>query len=223
MSIKLFFNAIIKILLGFLIIALLLFLPANTLNYWNAWLLLGLLFIPMFLGGIIMMIKSPDLLKKRLKSKENEKEQKLVILFSSLMFISGFIIAGFDYRYSLTTLPHSVVIIASVIFIFGYVLYAEVIRENKYLSRTIEIQENQKVIDTGLYGIVRHPMYSATILLFFSIPLILSSFLSFIIFITYPFIIAKRIKNEEEFLEKNLTGYSEYKKKVKYKLIPFIW
>ena len=223
MSIKLFFQAIIKFILGVLIIGLLIFIPANTLNYWNGWLFMGLLFIPMFIAGIIMMIKSPDLLKKRLNAKEKEGEQKQVILFSGLMFLFGFIIAGLNYRYNWIIIPKEIVFVSSIIFIIAYILYAEVLRENAYLSRTIEVQENQKVVDTGLYGIVRHPMYGATILLFLSMPLILGSIISFVIFLVYPFIIAKRIKNEEEVLEKDLVGYSDYKNKVKYKMIPFIW
>ena len=223
MNIKLFFQAIIKFILGVLIVGLLLFVPANTINYWNGWLFMGLLFIPMFIAGIVMMIKSPDLLKKRLNAKEKEKEQKEVLLFSGLMFLSGFIIAGLNYKYSWLIIPNYVVIISSFIFIISYILYAEVLKENAYLSRTIEVQENQKVIDTGLYGIVRHPMYGATLLLFLSMPLILGSIMSFIIFLIYPFIISKRIKNEEKILEKELPGYSAYKKKVKYKMIPFIW
>lgn len=223
MNIKLFFEAIIKIILGILLIGVLIFLPANTINYWNGWLLMGLLFIPMFIAGIIMMIKSPDLLKKRLKAKENEEEQKIVILLSLLMFVAGFIIAGLNYRYNWTVMPNWVVVVSSVIFVFSYILYAEVLRENQYLSRVIEVQENQKVVDTGLYGIVRHPMYAATIFLFLSMPLILGSLYSFAIFLVYPIIIAKRIKNEEEVLEKELEGYKEYKTKVKYKMIPFIW
>ena len=223
MNIKLFFEAIIKVLLGILIIGLLLFLPAGTINYWNGWLLIGILFVPMFIAGIVMMIKAPELLKKRLNIKEKQGEQKLVVLLSSLMFIAGFIVAGFNYRYSWIILPDVFVIISSIIFILSYILYAEVLRENKYLSRTIEVQENQKVIDTGLYGIVRHPMYMATIFLFLSMPLILGSIYSFAIFLLYPIIIAKRIKNEEEVLEKDLKGYKKYKEKVKYKVIPFIW
>ena len=223
MNIKLFFQAIIKFILGIIIIGLLLFIPANTMDYWNGWLFMGLLFIPMFIAGIIMMVKSPDLLRKRLNAKEKENEQKQVILFSGLMFLSGFIIAGLNYRYKWIVLPNFIVHISSVIFILAYIMYAEVLRENAYLSRTIEVQENQKVVDTGLYGIVRHPMYATTILLFLSMPLVLGSIISFVIFLVYPFIIAKRIKNEEEVLEKELVGYSEYKKKVKYKLIPFIW
>ena len=223
MSISLFFEAIVKFILGFLIIGILVFMPAGTLEYLNGWLFMGLLFMPMFIAGIVMMIKSPDLLIKRLNVKEKENEQKQVVLFSGLMFFAGFIIAGLNYRYNWILIPNSVVIISSVIFILSYILYAEVLRENAYLSRTIEVQENQKVVDTGLYGIVRHPMYATTILLFLSIPLVLGSIISFAIFLVYPFIIAKRIKNEEELLEKELVGYSEYKKKVKYKLIPFIW
>ena len=184
---------------------------------------MGLLFIPMFIAGIIMMVKSPELLRKRLNAKEKENEQKHVVALSGLMFLAGFIIAGLNYRYSWIVIPKFIVIISSAIFIISYILYAEVLRENVYLSRTIEVQENQKVVDTGLYGIVRHPMYAATILLFLSMPLVLGSVISFVIFLVYPFIIAKRIKNEEEVLEKELKGYLEYKKKVKYKMIPFVW
>ena len=223
MNIKLFFQAIIKFIFGVLLIGLLLFIPANTINYWNGWLFMGLLFIPMFIAGIVMMIKSPDLLKKRLNAKEKEGEQKQVLLYSALMFLAGFIIAGLNYRYNWITISTPVVIVSSIVFVIAYILYAEVLRENAYLSRTIEVQENQKVVDTGLYGIVRHPMYASTILLFLSMPLVLGSVISFVIFLVYPFIIAKRIKNEEEVLEKDLAGYSEYKKKVKYKVIPFIW
>ena len=223
MSINLFFQAIIKFLFGVVIIGLLLFIPAGTINYWNAWLFMGLLFIPMFIVGIIMMIKNPDLLRKRLNAKENEKTQKIVIAISGIMFILGFVCAGLNFRYSWITLPNIVIIISSIVFAIAYILYGEVLRENAYLSRTIEVQENQKVIDTGLYGIVRHPMYAVTLLLFLSIPLILGSIISFLVFLIYPIIIAKRIKNEEEVLEKNLKGYKEYKNKVKYKMIPFIW
>ena len=223
MDIKLFFQAILKFILGVLIIGLLLFIPANTINYWNGWLFMGILFIPMFIAGIVMMIKSPELLRKRLDANEKQKTQKQVILYSSLMFLFGFIIAGLNYRYSWIVLPTPVVIVSSVIFILAYILYAEVLRENTYLSRTIKVQENQKVVDTGLYAIVRHPMYAITILLFLSMPLVLGSLISFIIFLVYPFIIAKRIKNEEAVLTKELVGYTDYKKKVKYKMIPFIW
>ena len=223
MDIKLFLEAIIKVLLGFILIGLLLFLPANTFDFWNAWLLIGILFIPMFIAGIVMMIKSPNLLRKRLNIKEKQKEQKQVVFFSGIMFLAGFIIAGLNFRYNWIVLPNYVVMISSILFLISYILYAEVLRENEYLSRTIEVQEEQKVIDTGLYSIVRHPMYATTILLFLSMPLILGSIISFVIFWAYPFIIAKRIKNEEEILEKELKGYSDYKNKVKYKIIPFIW
>ena len=223
MNIKLFFQAIIKFLLGVIIVGLLLFIPAGSFDYWNAWIFIGLLFIPMFIAGIVLMIKNPELLKKRLNAKEKENTQKQVLLFSALMFISGFIIAGLNYRYNWIQLPNIGVIISSILFVIAYILYTEVLRENTYLSRTIEVQDNQKVIDTGLYGIVRHPMYSMTIILFLTMPLILGSIISFIIFLIYPIIISKRIKNEEEILEKDLKGYMDYKKKVKYKIIPFIW
>ena len=220
---KLFIQALIKFILGLVLVGGLLFIPAGTFDYWNAWLLIGLLFIPMFIVGIIMMIKNPDLLRKRLNAKENEKTQKIVIVISGIMFILGFVCAGLNFRYSWITLPNIVIIISSIVFVIAYILYGEVLRENAYLSRTIEVQENQKVIDTGLYRIVRHPMYAVTLLLFISIPLILGSIISFFVFLIYPIIIAKRIKNEEEVLEKNLKGYKEYKNKVKYKMIPFIW
>ena len=222
-SVKLFFEAIIKIILGVVLVGLLIFLPAGTLNYFNGWLLMGILFIPMFIAGIVMMIKNPELLKRRLDAKEKIGEQKSVIKLSGLMFIVGFIIAGLDYRFSLLPLPSFISIIGSILFIISYVLYAEVLRENTYLSRTIKVEKNQKVIDTGLYSIVRHPMYMATLILFLSMPLVLGSIISFLVFLIYPFIIIKRLKNEEEFLEKELDGYSEYKKKVKYRLIPFIY
>ena len=223
MNKKLFFQAIIKFLMGLLVVCALLFIPAGTINYWNAWVFVGVLFIPMFIAGIVMMIKNPELLKQRLDAKEKESEQKLVILGSGIMFLSGFIVAGLNYRYQWFVLPNVAVIIASIIFIISYILYAEVLRENTYLSRTIKVQENQKVVDSGLYGIVRHPMYAITILLFLSMPLILGSIYSFIIFLIYPILIALRIKNEEKVLEKELNGYKEYKKKVKYRIIPFIW
>lgn len=220
---KLLFQAISKFTLGFIIVGLLLFIPAGSLNYWNGWLFIGLLFIPMFIAGIILMKKNPKLLKKRLNAKEKEEEQKQVIVFSGLMFLTGFIISGLNYRFNWIKIPNIVVIISSILFVVAYILYAEVLRENIYLSRTIEVQKNQKVIDKGLYGIVRHPMYAVTILLFLTMPLVLGSVISFLIFLVYPIIIAKRIKNEEEVLEKDLQGYTEYKKKVKYKIIPFIW
>ena len=223
MDIKLFFQAIIKFLLGVIIVFGLLFIPAGSLNYWNAWAFIGLLFIPMFIAGIVLMIKNPELLRKRLNAKENENEQKQVIILSGLMFLTGFIVAGLNFRYKWIEIPNIVIIISSILFIISYILYAEVLRENTYLSRIIEVQKNQKIIDTGLYGIVRHPMYAITIILFLTIPLILNSIISFVIFLLYPIIIAKRIKNEEIVLEKNLEGYLEYEKKVKYKVIPFIW
>lgn len=220
---KLFIQAITKFIFGFIIIGLLLFIPAGTLNYWNAWLFICILFVPMFIVGIILMIKNPDLLRKRLNSKEKEYEQELLLLIGGLMFLCGFIVSGLNYRFQWIILPKWITFIAMIIFLFAYVLYAEVLRQNIYLSRIIEVQENQKVIDTGLYGIVRHPMYSSTILLFLSIPLVLGSLFSFLIFLVYPVIIAKRIKNEEQVLEQGLEGYSEYKNKVKYRVIPFIW
>ncbi len=223
MSVKLFFEALIKFSLGTILVGSLIFLPAGTFSYFNGWLLMGILFIPMFLAGIVMMFKNPYLLKTRLDAKEKQKEQSLVVKLSGLMFLAGFIVAGLGFRFNWFVLPKSISIGAAVVFIFAYILYAEVMRENTYLSRTIEVQENQKVIDTGLYGIVRHPMYSVTLLLFLSMPIVLGSVYSFLIFLVYPFIIAKRIKHEEEFLEKELLGYSEYKQKVKYRLIPFIW
>lgn len=223
MTKKLFIQALLKFSLGIVLVGLLIFLPAGTLNFFGGWLFMGVLFIPMFCAGIVMILKNPSLLKKRLNAKEKENEQSLVVKLSGLMFIVGFVIAGLDYRFGWCVLPKSVSIAASIVFLSAYCLYAEVLRENTYLSRTIEVQENQKVIDTGLYAIVRHPMYSATLLLFLSMPLVLGSLYSFVIFLAYPFLIAKRIKNEETLLEKELDGYAEYKKKVKYRLIPFIW
>ena len=223
MDIKLFIQAIIKYIFGVLIVGCLIFLPASSLSFWNGWLFMALLFIPMFIAGIILMIKNPELLRKRLNAKEKENAQKMVLLFSGLMFLSGFIVAGLNFKYQWFILPNSVVIVSSVLFVIAYLLYAEVLRENTYLSRTIEVQENQKVVDTGLYGIVRHPMYAVTILLFLTMPLILGSLISFFIFLIYPIIIIKRIKNEEEVLEKNLDGYLKYKQKVKYRIIPFVW
>ena len=220
---KLFISAVTKFLLGVVLVGALIFLPAGSFVFLNGWLLLGVLFIPMFIAGLFMMFKNPDLLKRRLEAKEKQKEQDLVIKLSGLMFILGFIIAGLGFRFGWYMLPKTAVYIAAAVFISAYILYAEVLRENIYLSRTIKVEENQRVVDTGLYAIVRHPMYSATLILFLSMPLILGSIYSFIIFLAYPFIIAKRIKGEEELLEKELAGYSEYKQKVKYRLIPFIW
>ena len=220
---KLFIQAITKFIVGFIIIALLLFIPAGTLNYWNAWIFICILFVPMFIVGIILMIKSPDLLRKRLNSKEKESEQGILLMVCGVMFICGFVVSGLNYRFEWIILPKMIVFIATSIFLFGYLLYAEVLRENMYLSRIIEIEENQKVIDTGLYSIIRHPMNLSTILLFLSIPLVLGSLFSFLIFLIYPLIIARRMRNEEQVLEEGLKGYSEYKKKVKYRVIPFIW
>ena len=208
---------------GVVLVGALIFLPAGTFSFFYGWLLMGILFIPMFCVGIVMMFKNPELLKKRLQAKEKQAEQNLVVKLSGLMFLVGFIVAGLGKRFEWYLLPKEVVMISVVLFLLSYVLYAEVLRENTYLSRIIEVQENQKVIDTGLYGIVRHPMYSATLILFLSMPLVLGSIHSFVIFLSYPFVIAKRIKGEEELLEKELVGYREYKEKVKYRLIPFIW
>jgi protein-S-isoprenylcysteine O-methyltransferase Ste14 len=223
MTIKLFVGAIAKFLLGVALVGALIFLPAGTFSYFNGWLLMGILFIPMLFAGIVMMFKNPDLLKSRLNAKEKQREQSLVVKLSGLMFLVGFIIAGLGARFHWYLLPKGVVIGGASVFLASYILYAEVLRENTFLSRTIEVRENQKVIDTGLYGIVRHPMYAATLLLFLSMPIVLGSVYSFLIFLAYPFIIAKRIKHEEAFLEKELEGYREYKQKVRYRLIPFIW
>ena len=223
MTKELFIQAIIKFTLGVVLVGVLVFLPAGTLEFLNGWLFMGVLFVPMFVAGIVLMLKNPELLKKRLKAKEKQSEQNLVVKLSGLMFLVGFIIAGLNYRFDWYTLPLVVSIVATILFLIAYLLYAEVLRENTYLSRTIEVQENQKVIDTGLYGIVRHPMYSATLLLFLAMPLILGSIYSFVVFLAYPLIIAKRIRNEEMVLENGLEGYKEYKEKVKYRLIPFVW
>jgi len=223
MTAKEFLQAIIKLICGILLVGLLIFLPAGSLSFFNGWLLMGILFVPMCIAGIVLMLTNPELLKKRLNAKEKQKEQDLVVKVSGLMFIAGFIAAGLGYRFGWYTLPKPVVFGAATLFLIAYVLYAEVLRENTYLSRTIEVQENQTVISTGLYGIVRHPMYSATLLLFLSMPLVLGSVFAFGIFLVYPFIIAKRIKHEEAFLEKELSGYRAYQQKVKYRLIPFIW
>lgn len=223
MNRKLFLQAIVKFLLGVVLVGALVFLPAGTWSFFGGWLFMAVLFVPMFLAGIVMMFKNPELLKKRLNAKEKEDEQCLVIKLSGLMFLVGFIVAGLDFRFGWLPLPKGVSIGAAVVFLVAYALYAEVLRENTYLSRTIEVQEGQKVIDSGLYGIVRHPMYAVTLLLFLAMPLVLGSLISFVVFLAYPFIIAKRIKNEEAFLEKELDGYAEYKNKVKYRLIPFVW
>ena len=223
MDSQLFARAITKFLGGLVLLGLLLFLPAGTLAYRQAWLLLGILFIPMFIAGLIMMKRSPDLLRKRLNAKEEQNEQKTVIVLSGLMFLAAFVIAGLNVRFGWFILPAWVSYAAAVVFLLAYVLYAEVLRENAYLSRTVEVQENQKVIDTGLYGIVRHPMYMSTLFLFLAMPLVLGSLFSFVIMLAYIPIIAKRIRNEEQVLEAGLDGYAEYRKRVRFKVIPFVW
>ena len=220
---KLFFEAIMKYLFGIILVGALIFIPAGTINYFNGILFMSILFIPMFIAGIVMLCTNQELLKNRLNAKEKEKDQKEVIAISAIMFILGFVIAGLNYRYAWIKLPQMVSYISAVIFLISYALYAEVLRENTFLLRTIEVKEGQKVVDTGMYGIVRHPMYLVTIILFLSMPLVLGSVISFLIFLIYPFIIIKRIKNEEKVLEKDLFGYKEYMKKVKYRLIPYIW
>ncbi len=220
---NLLIQAITKFFAGFLLISVLLFLPAGTLHYKNGWIFISVLLIPMLIMGIVLIIKNPELLQKRLNAKESESEQKKIVIFSGIMFLLGFVTAGLNYRFQWLMLPDWCMIAFSLVFLLGYAMYAEVLRENTYLSRTVEVQENQKIIDTGLYGIVRHPMYTATILMFLSVPLILGSLISFVIFLFYPVIIMMRIRNEEKILENGLSGYIEYKKKVKYRLLPFIW
>ena len=223
MTVGLFLQATGKFFLGVILVGALIFLPAGTFAYVGGWLLMGILFVPMFGAGIVMMAKNPALLASRLDAKEKQREQSLVVKLSGLMFLAGFITAGLGVRFGWYRLPMGVSYAGAVLFIAAYILYAEVLRENTYLSRTIKVQENQKVVDTGLYGIVRHPMYAVTLLLFLSMPAVLGSVYSFIIFLAYPFIIASRIKHEEAFLEKELDGYREYKEKVKYRMIPFVW
>ena len=220
---NLLIQALAKVSLGVVLVGFLLFLPAGSLLYWQGWLLMGILFVPMFIAGFVMLSKNPDLLRKRLNAKEEEKEQKTVVALSGLLFIAAFVVAGLNWRFQWCVLPDWAVWVAAVLFLLCYLLYAEVLRENTYLSRTIEVQENQKVIDTGLYGIVRHPMYMATTVLFLAMPLVLASPISFLIMLLYIPLIAKRIKNEEVVLEEGLEGYKEYKERVKYRIIPFIW
>lgn len=220
---KLIIDGLVKLIAGILLTGALTFIPAGTLHFWQGWVLLGTLFIPMFIAGLVMIAKSPDLLRKRLNAKEKQAEQKTVVALSGLMFIAAFVLAGLNFRYGWIPMPAALTWIAAAIFLAGYVMYAEVLRENAYLSRTIEVQENQKVVDTGLYGIVRHPMYSATLLLFLSMPLILGSIPSFIITLTYIPIIHKRMTNEEKILAEGLEGYKEYMQKVRYRIIPLIW
>jgi len=220
---KLFIKAVSRFLLGLLLVGLLLFLPAGTFRYPNAWLLIGLLFVPMFAAGVVMMLRAPELLRKRLSMNEREDEQKHVIALSGLMFLAAFIAAGLNFRFGWFTVPRWAVAVAAVVFLLAYLMFAEVLRENAYLSRTVEVQEGQKVIDTGLYGIVRHPMYSATLFLFLSMPWALGSPISFVILLLYLPIIGRRMKNEEEVLVNGLDGYAEYRERVRYKVLPFIW
>ena len=220
---KLLLNALVKYIFGLVLVWVLLFLPAGTLNYINGWLFIGLLFIPIFILGAVLYLKSPQLLEKRLNSKEKETTQKGAVAVAGVLFVIGFVVAGFDYRFNWSFVPDWLVIIASAVLLVSYLLYAEVMRENVYLSRTIEVQKDQKIIDTGLYGIVRHPMYAVTILLFLSIPVILGSLWALLCFLPYVAVIVVRIKNEEQVLSKELNGYKEYKTRVKYRLIPFVW
>ena len=223
MTKKLFVSAITKFTAGVILLALLLFLPAGTIHYPGGWLLMGILFIPMFLAGLVMMATNPNLLRSRLNAKEKEREQDLVIKLSGLMFLVGFILAGLDHRFGWSNLPMTVNYVGAGLFLTAYVLYAEVLRENTWLSRTIEVQEGQTVVSTGLYSIVRHPMYFATVILFLSMPLVLGSIPAFLVFLCYPAIIARRIRNEEQMLSRDLPGYREYCGRVRWRLIPFIW
>ena len=216
-------KALTKFLFGVIILGLLLFLPAGSLHYWQGWLLMGILFVPMAVAGILMMAKNPELLRKRLNTEEKETEQKSVVAMSGLLFVTAFVLAGLNWRFGWWVLPNWVVWVSAGLFLASYLLYAEVMRENTYLSRTVEVQDNQEVIDTGLYGIVRHPMYMATTVMFLTMPLVLGSPISFLIMLGYIPVIAKRISNEEDVLEKGLEGYQDYKKKVRYKMIPFLW
>ena len=216
-------KALTKFLLGVIVLGLLLFFPAGSLHYWQGWLLMGILFVPMAVVGIVMMAKNPELLRKRLNAKEKEAEQKSVVAMSGLLFVTAFVLAGLNWRFCWWVLPDWVVWVSAGLFLASYLLYAEVMRENTYLSRTVEVQDNQEVIDTRLYGIVRHPMYMATTVMFLTMPLVLGSPISFLIMLGYIPVIAKRIANEEEVLEKGLEGYQDYKKKVRYKMIPFLW
>ena len=223
MNTKPFFQAFGKFFFGLLLVGLLLFVPAGTINYPNAWLLIGILFVPMLVAGIVMMFRDTELLKKRLNAKEKEKEQKAVLILSGLMFLSAFIVAGLNFRFQWIVIPSWLVYMAAAVFLAAYLMYAEVLRENAYLSRTIEVQDNQKVIDTGLYGVIRHPMYCATLFLFLSMGIVLGSPISFVILLAYIPIIALRISNEEKVLKRNLPGYEEYCKRVKYRVVPLIW
>ena len=220
---KLLIDALTKFLLGIVLLGAFVFVPAGTFNYLGGWIFMGVLFVPVLIMGVVLYIKAPNLLEKRLKNKEDQKEQKSVVALSGLLFIAGFIISGLDFRFGWSNVPLAVMIISAVVFVVGYALFGEVMRENAYLSRVVEIQQGQKVIDTGLYGIVSHPMYMSTVLMFLAMPLILGSWYAFIIFLAHPFLLASRIKNEEKVLTEGLEGYSEYKQKVKYRIIPFVW
>ena len=220
---QLLLDGLKKTVAGIVMIGMLLFLPAGTIHYFNGWLFCGVLFIPVIIKGIVLFIKAPDLLRKRLQEKEEQAEQRSVVALSGLMFLAGFILAGLDFRFGWTQLPMWLVYAAAAAFLLGYGMFAEVMRETAYLSRTVEVQEGQVVVDTGLYGIVRHPMYTATVVMFLAMPLVLGSGVSFAVFLVYPFLLVKRIRNEEQVLEDGLKGYMEYKQKVKYRLIPFIW
>ena len=220
---KLLFNALIKVIFGILLVGALVFLPAGTFAYFHGWLFMGLLFIPMVIAGFVMLFKSPELLARRLDAREKQGDQKAVVAVSGLMFIAGFVIAGLDFRFGWSIMPMAVTAAASVLFLVAYGLYAEVLRENAYLSRTVKVEQGQTVVSTGLYGIVRHPMYAATILLFLMMPLVLGSWYAAIVFLIYPALIIIRLKGEEELLCKELSGYSEYCEKVKYRIIPFVW
>ena len=220
---KLFFSALAKFAAGFVIVGLLLFLPAGSIAWWQGWLFMAILFIPMLIAGLVMMVKAPELLRKRLEADEGESEQKTVLTLSAIMFVAAFVVAGLGYRFGWPAFPSWVSWAGAAVFLASYALYAEVMRENAYLSRTVEIQDGQRVVDTGLYGVVRHPMYSATLLLFLSMPIVLGSPFSFIIMLVYLPIIAKRIRNEEDVLADGLEGYSEYMKRVKWRLVPRIW
>lgn len=222
-KLQLIFSALSKLVVGLGIMGLLLFLPAGSWHYWHAWLLIALLFIPMMCMGIWLLLSSPELLSKRLNNREKEQTQKHVVALSGLMFIGGFLLCGFDYRFAWSQVPVWVVATASVFFLIGYILYAEVLRENAYLSRTIEVQDDQQLIDTGLYGIVRHPMYTATLLMFLSMPLILGSWWALALFAIYPLLIIKRIRNEEQVLASGLKGYTDYQQRVRWRLIPWVW
>jgi protein-S-isoprenylcysteine O-methyltransferase Ste14 len=223
MTVKLFFEAVIKFLLGVALVSAILFISAGTLLYLYGWIFMGVLFIPMLIAGVVMMVKNPSLLASRLKAKESKKGQGVLIKLSGLMFIVGFVLAGLDFRFGWLPIPPRVSYVSAVVFLFGYLVFAEVLRENAYLSRTIRVEEGQTVVDTGLYSVVRHPMYTATLILFLSMPLVLGSVIALPVFCLYPVLIIFRIKGEEKLLEAELVGYTEYKKKTKYRLIPYVW